>query len=228
MNNDQLFVLLLISGIVNFLFWKARNRRKERLDALETDEYYEEVLDDNYEEEPDDYYTNPCYSHNHFDKQAYENTKKSSEENFISGMQKAKNDDEILVKLKVRLMELLELRQDYETTHATDKEEFYRESSVMSHSIETLEEYFDEMNLIDYCALLLDIFDKDREYNYGLREDKIYKTRYIYGSVQAIVEDEIKEVEKYHEGLLDKVYTRKEQLENDFTKQYAQDKRKAK
>lgn len=145
-----------------------------------------------------------------FQKPIYDNDVKESEANFLSGIQKAKNDDEILVLLKKRLLEVLKLRELYETTLASSKDEQYRESSVMSFSIEKLKRYDAEMDLINYCALLLDAFDKDREYNNGLREEKIYKTRYIYGSVQAIVEHEIRKIANYKEDFLSKVYTYKE------------------
>lgn len=161
-----------------------------------------------------------CYSHSRFDARTYNKEKEKSEMTFHTGMRNAKNHDDILPLIKKRLVERLTLRQSYETTHATDKEELYRESSVMSYSLEKLKKYDDETDLIHYCALLLDAFDKDREYNYGLRDEKIYKTRYIYGSVQAIVEDEIKEIENYQIGFLTKVYAQKEKIQNDFRKEY--------
>lgn len=166
---------------------------------------------------------NLCYSHARFDKHTYDTQKEESEMTFHRGMRNAKNNDDILRLIKKRLYERFILRQNYATTHATDKEELYRESSVMSFSIEKLKKYDDETDLIHYCALLLDAFDKDREYNYGLRDEKLYTTRYIYGSVQAIVQDEIKEIENYRTGFLAKVYAQKEKIQTQFHKQYAEE-----
>lgn len=195
-----LYVILLIIIAIFLIIRDQKNKGYEEISAKEDKDL--------------------CYSHARFDKHAYKKQKETSETNFHSGMHRAKNNDDILALIKKRLYERFMLRQAYETTHATDKEELYRESSVMSYSLEKLRKYDDETDLIHYCALLLDAFDKDREYNYGLRDEKIYTTRYIYGSVQAIVEDEIKEIENYQIGFLTKVYAQKEKIQNDFRKEY--------
>ena len=165
-----------------------------------------------------------CVSSSRFNKKAYDKQVKRSEKAFLSGISKAKDDDQILKLLKKRLLDVLELRELYETTHATSKGELYRESSVISHSIEKIMKHNDNSELIHYCALVLDDFDKDRGYKYGLYDEKIYKTRYIYGAVQSIVEYEINCIETVREGFLPRVKKEKEKIEVELHQQYKQKK----
>ncbi len=221
MNNNGF--LWIIGGIYIIIFLLViRYKKKSKQEALQEKEFNENMIT------RDRYFIRNKYdpislSRSMFQKDIYDKDVKESETNFLSGMEQSKNNNEILKLLKKRLLEVLKLRELYETSLASSKNEQYRESSVMGFSIDKLKKYAQEKELINYCALLLDAFDKDREYNYGLREEKIYKTRYIYGSVQAIVEYEIKKIETFKSGFLSKVHIRKEQIEEGFHKQYKQE-----
>lgn len=165
---------------------------------------------------------NSSISSSHFTNKTYDRQVKTSEKNFVSGMNEAKNNDQILKLLKKRLLDVLELRHAYETVYSTSKSERYRESSVMSEAIDRLIKHNDNTELINYCASVLDDFDKDREYKYGLREEQIYKTRYIYGSVQSIIESEIDRIETFQEGFLSQVQIERDKIEASFRQQYSQ------
>ncbi|NOR56527.1 MAG: hypothetical protein GQ531_09995 [Sulfurovum sp.] len=156
-----------------------------------------------------------------FQKNIYDHDVKESERNFLESIQKTKNSDALLLLLKKRLLEVLKLRELYETTLASSKEEQYRESSVMHASLEKLEKHDGKMDLIHYCATLLDDFDKDRSYKYGLSEVEIYKTRYIYGSVEAIIKEAIKNITVLQKDLLSRVEDERKKIETKFHAQYA-------
>lgn len=215
MNNSLLWITGICCLILFFLVRRYKKETKQvntfHENMINIDRYFKRTKNDPISLSP-----------SMFQKDIYDNDIKESKANFLFGIQKSKNDDEILVLLKKRLLEVLKLRELYETTLASSKNEQYRESSVMSFSIEKLKKYDDNTELVNYCALLLDDFDKDREYNYGLREIKIYKTRYIYGSVQSIIEHEIKDIENYKVDFLSKVYSQKDKLESQFCHQYKQ------
>lgn len=211
MSNEAIMLFILL--VINTTFWIWWGRQeKSKLRSQDERQYHSSS----------DYistYTSPdfpeditVFSRDRFKKVDYDKRVKTSKANFNVGMSEAKSNEDILALLKTRLLDLLTLREHYETTHASSKNELYRESDVMSSSIDKLKKHEDESELINYCALLLEGFDKDREYNYGLREEKIYTTRYIYGSVQAIVESTIEDIENYSQGFLAKVSTQKKQI----------------
>jgi len=177
----------------------------------------------------------------HQKKKALQKKSQLSEKNYLDGLNKAcKNsfinnsssnnssnnktnkEKQILLLLKYRLDEAFELRWDYEHDNSTSQEEQYNESCVMPVVIKKLGSYWKESNLIHYCALVLDGFDKNRDYKYGLREDKAYKLRYIYGSIESLVKSEISEIETVYPGFLEKVAIQQKQLENEFCEQYVE------
>ena len=161
------------------------------------------------------------FSASMFQKEIHGKDVEISRSNFTTGLLTAKNHEEVLILLKTRLLEAFKLRKVYETTLASSKGEEYRESLVMGASIDRLRKYEHETDLVYYSALLLDAFDKDREYKYGLSENHIYKTRYIFGDVQVIVEEEISLLESFEESITFNINSEKKKIELGFNKLYS-------
>ena len=216
-------VVISISVQVIIVALVLRYRREVRQARLKENAFSVEKIDrDRYiVRDPDDPIT---FSSDMFQRELYREDVEISKSNFNNGLLEAKHHHEALILLKTRLMEALKLREVYETTLASSKNEQYRESSVMGTSINTLRKHEHETDLVHYCALLLDAFDKDREYKYGQREVELYKTRYIFGSVEAIVEYEISLLESFEEGITAKINNEKEKIEVGFRKLYSEEK----
>ena len=215
-NNSFLWIMVATYMAIFLLVLRYKKETKDakafNADMVHTDRYF--IRDQN----------DPIsLSRSMFQKDLYDHDVKESEINFLEGIQKAKNSDELLLLLKKRLLEVLKLRQMYETTLASSKKEQYRESSVMHTSIAKLEKHSEEEDLIYYCALLLDDFDKDRSYNYGLSEIQIYETRYIYGSVEAIVKEAINSVAVFQKDFLSRVKEERVKIETQLHTQYTLD-----
>ena len=66
-----------------------------------------------------------------FQKERYQQDEKTSQTNFTVSLLAASNDESVLECLKTRLLEVLKLREVYETTLASSNDEQYRESTVM-------------------------------------------------------------------------------------------------
>lgn len=208
-------ITIIVINILLFLFiLRVKNAIAEddRLND-EADRLEDEELDNLYSEKEAKSNQRGLFSQDRFDKTAHEEKNDDSILRFEEGLKSAQSNDEVLKLLKTILKEQFDLRWEYHSTNSSSKDELYNESEVMPWAIEKLQTFEEEESLIKYCAILLDFYNKDREYDYGLREEQMYKLRYIHGSVQGIVEQYINELEKYDVTILTQIEIAKDEVE---------------